>query len=118
MRGTGNAKFGRFRQRLEQMLDELIILRDSSAGDRASVQLDQQSVGRISRVDAMQNQQIALAADRQRQSQIARIRRALSNLDQDCFGHCVKCGDEISEGRLEVDPSAHLCIKCASLRAV
>lgn len=113
-----NAKFGRFRRRLEQMLDELTLLRESSADHRASVQLDQQSVGRISRIDAMQNQQIALAADRQRQSQIARIRRALSNLDQDCFGHCVKCGDEISEGRLEADPAAHLCIKCASLRAV
>lgn len=118
MGGIANAKFSRFRQRLEQELDELVILRDSSAADRASVQLDQQSVGRISRVDALQNQQIAIAADRQRQAQIARIRRALSNLDQDCFGYCVKCGEEISERRLEADPSAYLCIGCASLRAV
>lgn len=118
MHEDSNAKFGKFRQRLEQMLDELMLLRDSSADHRASVQLDQQSVGRISRIDAMQNQQIALAADRQRRTQIARIRRALSNLDQECFGLCVQCGDEISEGRLGVDPATPLCIKCASLRAV
>lgn len=118
MQAGASAKFGRFRERLEQTLDELLRLRESGADDRASVALDQQSVGRLSRIDAMQNQQIALAADRQRQVQIDRIRRALSNLDHDCFGVCVKCGEDISDGRLEVDPSAHLCIGCASLRVV
>lgn len=70
-------RVGRFRPRLEQMLDELLALRDSSAQDLAAVQLDQQSVGRLSRMDAIQRQQMAFAADLRRQVQISRIRRAL-----------------------------------------
>jgi DnaK suppressor protein len=107
----------RFRPRLERMLGELLELRDSSAQDRAAVQLDQQSVGRLSRMDAMQAQQMALAADRQRQVQISRIRRALSQMDRGEFGYCVECGNAIPDGRLDADPSAHLCIGCASLKA-
>lgn len=108
----------KFRPRLEQMLNELLSLRESSMQDRAAVQLDQQSVGRLSRVDALQAQQVALAADRQRQEQISRIRRALSVMDRGEFGYCVKCGNEIPEGRLEADPSAPLCVGCASIRAI
>jgi len=99
------------------MLNELLSLRDSSAQDRAAVQLDQQSVGRLSRIEAMQAQQVALAADRRRQVQIRRIRRALSQMDQGEFGDSVECGNEIPEGRLEADPSAHLCVECASRKS-
>jgi DnaK suppressor protein len=107
----------RFRPRLEAQLAELLQLRDAGAADRAAVQLDQQSVGRLSRIDAMQAQQMALAADRQRQVQISRIKRALSQMDAGEFGYCVECGNEIPDGRLEVDPSAHLCVTCASLKS-
>ena len=104
----------KFRPRLEQMLADLLALRDSRSEDRAAVQLDQQSVGRLSRMDALQAQQMALAVDRQRQVQISRIRRALSQMDQGEFGYCAECGNEIPEGRLEADPSVHLCVGCAS----
>jgi DnaK suppressor protein len=103
-----------FRPRLERMLGELLALRESSAQSRDTVQLDQQSVGRLSRMDAMQAQQMALAADRQRQTQISRIRGALSRMDRDEFGYCAECGNEIPEGRLNADPAAHLCVSCAA----
>jgi DnaK suppressor protein len=103
-----------FRPALEQMLEELLSLRESSAQSREAVQLDQQSVGRLSRMDAMQAQQMALAADRQRKMQISRIQRALRQMDEGEFGYCVECGDEIPEGRLWADPTAHLCVSCAS----
>ncbi len=107
----------KFRPRLEQVLADLLALRDSRSQDRAAVQLDQQSVGRLSRMDAIQAQQMALAADRQRQVQISRIRRALSQMDQGEFGYCADCGNEIPDGRLEADPSTYLCIGCASRRS-
>lgn len=103
-----------FRPALERMLEELLSLRESSAQSREAVQLDQQSVGRLSRMDAMQAQQMALAADRQRKMQISRIQRALRQMDEGEFGYCVECGDEIPEGRLRADPTAHLCVSCAS----
>lgn len=106
-----------FRPTLEQMLEELLSLRESSAQSREAVQLDQQSVGRLSRMDAMQAQQMALAADRQRKMQISRIRRALRQMDDGEFGYCVECGDEISNGRLGADPTAHLCVSCASRKS-
>ena len=115
MSGVGGSE--RFRPRLEQMLDELLKLMDSSVESRAAVHLDQQSVGRLSRMDAMQAQQIALAADRRRQLQVSRIRRALKQLDDGEFGYCLECGNPIPEGRLEADPAAHLCLACATARS-
>lgn len=108
----------RFRIRLTNELNELLLLRESSSESRAAVELDQQSVGRLSRVDAMQSQQIALAADRQRQLQITRIQRALRKMDEGEFGRCLECDADIADGRLEADPAAPLCVGCASLRAI
>jgi DnaK suppressor protein len=106
----------KFRPRLEAMLAELIAAREATAAGRAPVELDQQSVGRLSRMDAMQQQQMALAAGRQRDSQIARIRNALDRMARGEFGACVKCGEAIPEPRLEADPAAHLCVRCAAGR--
>lgn len=116
MSGADKPRGERFRPRLERMLDELLKLRDASAQNREAVQLDQQSVGRLSRMDAMQQQQMALTADRQRQVHVDRIRRALKQIDDGEFGHCLECGNEIPEGRLDADPAAHLCVACATAR--
>ncbi|MCP1999633.1 TraR/DksA family transcriptional regulator [Nitrobacter winogradskyi] len=113
-----SARIQRFRMRLTNELNQLLLLRESSSESRAAVHLDQQSVGRLSRVDAMQSQQIAIAADRQRQRQIARIQRALSQMDSGEFGRCLDCDNDIAERRLEADPATPLCVSCASLRAV
>lgn len=117
MSGPQERRIEKFRPILDQMLADLFALRDSRSEDRAAVQLDQQSVGRLSRMDAIQAQQMALAADRQRQVQIGRIRRALSQMDQGEFGYCAECGNEIPDGRLEADPSTNLCVGCASRRS-
>jgi DnaK suppressor protein len=114
MTETNDPRAAKFRERLEAMLAELAAERDATASGRAAVELDQQSVGRLSRMDAMQQQQMALAAGRQRDTQIARIRNALDRMAKDEFGYCVKCGDEIPAPRMEADPAAHLCVGCAA----
>jgi DnaK suppressor protein len=111
---TNSPLTAKFRPRLEAMLGELTAARAATAEGRAPVTLDQQSVGRLSRMDAMQQQQMALAAGRQREAQITRIRNALDRMDKGEFGICVACGNDIPEKRLEADPAAHLCVACSA----
>lgn len=84
-----------------------------SAEARAPVTLQQDSVGRLSRMDAMQQQAMAQAAERRRQSERSRIMAALARLDEGEWGWCVGCGEEIAARRLERDPSVASCVKCA-----
>jgi DnaK suppressor protein len=98
---------------LKAELAELDRLSAASADDRAAVALDQQSVGRLARMDAMQLQAMALAADRRRQQRRSRIAAALARLSEGDFGYCAACGDFIGLGRLRVDPTTPRCIGCA-----
>ena len=80
---------------------------------RQAVELDQSKVGRLSRMDALQQQEMAKASEQQRLFAIQRIDAALQRLDEDEFGYCIECGEEISARRLEVDPATPRCIDCA-----
>lgn len=101
------------RSRLEALRRELTDLDAMSAGARAAVTLDQQSVGRVSRIDALQRQAMAEATQRQRAVEIRRIDAALARLDDDEYGWCEACGEAIATRRLEIDPAASVCIECA-----
>jgi len=82
---------------------------------RKTVALDQQSVGRLSRMDAMQQQQMANAEALRREQELLRIDTALMRMDHgDEYGYCQTCGEDIPFKRLEIDPAAHLCVGCAS----
>lgn len=102
-----------FRQRLQTRQAELLAQSAGSADSRQAVTLDQQSVGRVSRIDAMQQQQMAQAQERQRSHELVRIQQALTRLDEGEFGWCTECGEQIAPGRLEIDPSIPTCVKCA-----
>ncbi|MFC4170606.1 TraR/DksA family transcriptional regulator [Microvirga sp. GCM10011540] len=103
----------RYRTRLEAELAETEALVAANAGNSAPVQLDQQSVGRLARMDAMQVQAMAQEAERRRKDRVLRIRGALQRIEEGEFGYCAECGEEIAEGRLDIDPTFHLCVKCA-----
>ena len=96
------------RQKLTAMKSELEAYSDISEEARAPVTLDQQSVGRLSRMDALQGQAMAQASERQRRADIQKISAAIHRLDAGEYGDCVECGEEIAEKRLEVDPAACL----------
>lgn len=102
-----------FRQKLLAMKGELSGA-IAQAGDSAKpVELDQTSVGRVSRIDAIQQQEMTLAAQRRREERIVRIDMALRRLDEGDFGYCRECGEEIPEKRLEIDPTCLNCVNCA-----
>jgi DnaK suppressor protein len=86
----------------------------NSEGDRAPVTLEQDSVGRLSRMDAIQVQAMALAAQRRRSAERQRIGAALGRIEQGEWGWCLACGEAIAEARLEHDPSVTRCVGCAS----
>jgi len=41
------------------------------------------------------------------------IRAALARIEDGSYGFCVKCGERISEERLDVLPATPFCRKCA-----
>ena len=84
-----------------------------SAEGRAPVTLQQDSVGRLSRMDAMQVQAMALAAEKRRRAERARIDAALARIEEGEWGWCVACGEAIAEARLRHDPSVPRCVGCA-----
>lgn len=94
--------------------DELEGLIASSKESRAAVELDQSRVGRLSRMDAIQGQAMAIETDRRRALELIRLDSALARLDAGEYGACVRCGEEIAAKRLNFDPAVTLCVDCAS----
>lgn len=77
------------------------------------VALDQQAVGRLSRMDALQSQAMAKANQQRRDAKKLALSAALQRIDEGEFGFCDDCGEEIAEKRLRFDPSVTRCISCA-----
>ena len=100
--------------RLDEKRQELEALSDLSEDARKPVTLDQQSVGRLSRMDAMQQQAMDQATEAKRRVDLSRIEAAQRRLRDGDYGFCEDCGEEIPDGRLAIDPMAELCVNCAS----
>ncbi|TGD41777.1 TraR/DksA family transcriptional regulator [Pseudotabrizicola sediminis] len=103
----------RFLPRLREELDELHEASGATIEHRKPVELDQQSVGRLSRMDAMQQQAMATALDARRNGRIRALEAALQRLEGEHFGWCDACGEFIGEKRLELDPTIMRCRACA-----
>ncbi len=108
------ARLGEFREALLKLATEFRAEDEAAAGERAPVELDQQSVGRLSRMDALQVQAMAQETSRRRAAELRRIAAALARMEEGEYGYCVECGEEIAVRRLELDPATPLCINCAS----
>ena len=103
----------RFRTRLEAELQAVEKEIAENAAWSAPVELDQQSVGRVSRIDAMQMQAMSQAVQRRRLTRRVAVQRALKRIEEGEFGYCAECGEPIAVGRLELDPAFAACIRCA-----
>jgi DnaK suppressor protein len=104
----------RFRDLIQKRLGELdsedMLGRDS----QSIVSLDQQSVGRLSRQDALLSQSMAKATQARRNAQRTALAAALIRLDENDYGYCEDCGEDIAPKRLELDPTVTRCISCAA----
>ncbi len=97
---------------LLRLRTELEELGDTLRQSGETVELDQSRVGRLSRMDAMQAQQMALEAARRRQEQMVAIDGALRRIAAGEYGDCFVCGEAIDPRRLAVDPTLTRCMKC------
>lgn len=110
---TDDGDIEAFRDRLLAERQSLTEASVQTAEDRAPVTLDQQSVGRLSRMDAMQQQAMASAQEARRKTRIRMIDAALARMAEGEFGFCITCGEAIATKRLEIDAASPQCIGCA-----
>ena len=104
----------RFRALIGQRLADLAAEDALGQDGQSVVMLDQQAVGRLSRMDALQSQAMAKATQARRSAMVPRLQAALARIDSGDFGICQDCGEDIAMKRLEFDPAAAVCIACAS----
>jgi len=103
-----------YRQRLLALRTEIEHDSETTADARKPVELDQTMVGRLSRMDALQEQAMQVETERRRHQELQRIEAALDRIEEGEFGYCAVCGDEIELKRLEHDPTVPTCIACAN----
>lgn len=101
-----------FEQLLLELQEELLGVSEVVHASSATVELDQTRMGRLSRMDAMQQQAMSQAMDVRRDQQLIRVKKALERLDDGEYGECLECLSEIPVARLEIDPATEYCVTC------
>ncbi len=99
--------------RLAQALEAALA---GSAEAARPVELDQPALGRVSRVDAMQQQEMIAAGREAQRARLQQVRAALQRITEDEYGECARCGEAIDFARLEVRPESLFCVACQSAR--
>lgn len=74
------------------------------------------AIGRITRMDAIQQKNMSEASMRTAEETLYKLEQALGRLDEPDFGICGKCGKAIPLGRILIVPETRLCVPCASTR--
>lgn len=109
-----NNEYNILREIINSEYEELLALSHNTKDSRAPVELDQQSVGRLSRMDAMQQQSMDIAREERRQRRLKVITAALARMDSEDYGYCLACGDDIPYKRLLADPATTRCVDCSA----
>jgi DnaK suppressor protein len=100
------------REKLEALARDLRFQLDASADAAKPVLLDQSAVGRLSRMDSMQSQAMALAARQAASIRLDQCKAALEAIEQGSYGSCRRCEEPIGEKRLGAKPEAPFCLEC------
>ena len=113
MSGRSESDLAAIKERLRARREELLRLTAAHEDESEPVEVDQSSVGRLTRMDALQSQAMAAEVERRRELEIARIESARERIEQGEYGYCVSCGEPIAPKRLELDPATPVCLSCA-----
>jgi DnaK suppressor protein len=98
----------RIQKKIERMKNQLVELKDQTKPIAP-----ENAIGRISRMDAINNKSVAEAAMRMNQEKLKELQSNLEMIDEKEFGKCISCGKEIKLGRLMALPESKRCVKCA-----
>jgi DnaK suppressor protein len=97
---------------LEEALYEVEKYLESSEDAAAAVEPDK-GLGRLSRLEAMQDQQLVMEMRRRKKRQLAEVKSAILRLEMGNYGTCIFCGKEISPERLAAAPEIQTCMSCS-----
>lgn len=100
-----------FRSKIEARICELEDSMESTKQDREAISPDK-SIGRLSRLDSMQMQQMALGMNSRMQEEVRQLKEALKRISVGCYGTCELCRQDIPMERLEFQLDATICIEC------
>ncbi|MDB9840153.1 TraR/DksA family transcriptional regulator [Planktomarina temperata] len=105
-------QLAKYKEPIEQQLEELTAEDVLGQSAQKTVELNQQSVGRLSRMDALQSQAMAQEQQRRRDALKQALQAALRRLSEDEFSYFMECGGEIEEVRLLANPTVLKCMAC------
>ena len=105
-----------FKHQLLDLKSQLLGQEQADKDANKPVELDQTRVGRLTRMDAMQAQQMLQEVSRRRQVKLQGIDGALRRIESGDFGDCFVCGNVIDPRRLAIDPTSTRCIGCVDSR--
>lgn len=71
------------------------------------------AIGRVSRMDAINNKSVTEATLRQSKDKLSKLRHALHRVDEEDFGVCKRCGKSIPIMRVVLMPQSPYCVNCA-----
>ncbi len=114
MSAIDSNKIAELGDKLRTLQAELRDLLEDSESAAGTVQLDQSKVGRLSRMDALQQQAMARAGLEQHKLRLMQVNQALAALETGDYGYCEECGKPIGLARLQARPESLCCIKCQS----
>ncbi len=100
---------------LRALRDELSAAFTDGAEHAKPVDLDS-PIGRVSRIDAIQMQQMAKESQYRLRDRLIAVKAAIERLEDDDYGFCIVCDDPIGYARLKVAPESVACIRCKTLR--
>jgi len=102
-----------FKKLLLAKKQDLVSIQETAEESTKPVDLDQSSVGRLSRMDAMQSQAMAQENKRRRTIELTKIEAALERIENEEYGYCAACDEKIARKRLQLDPATPFCVACA-----
>jgi DnaK suppressor protein len=103
----------------DQLRDRIVREREAITAELAALEAaaapvaPDRAIGRVSRMDAIQNRGINERALRRAQNKLSNLELALSKLEDDDFGLCLGCRGPIGSERIMAMPEATLCVYCS-----
>ncbi len=97
--------------RLTTQREELISLLKSTRDGTRPVALDE-PIGRLTRMDAMQQQNMSAETRRQAGLRLRQVEQAIGHVERGTYGLCLRCEDPIGYARLNARPESPFCLVC------
>lgn len=111
-----NLDIAKFEERMKTELESVIASLEQTVEATATVEPSQSSSGPVSRIDAIQQQAVAIGLQNRLQLRRRKLEAALGRIASGHYGNCCECQDKLELDRLEADAATVFCLDCASER--